>query len=122
MRPVHPDMRGVVQVDPKPAVDPPPVVSGLRVPARARTRLTVRFTLSEPAVVLLEIDRISPERSVLSRSREMAAGPGSLPVSLRGLRPGRYRVQLVPVDAGQNAGAPVRAVVRVVAPAKRRSR
>lgn len=111
---VHDQMRGVVVVDPKPAVDPAPVVSDLRVPARARRRVTVRFTLSESAVVLLEIDRVKPERQEMSRARQMPAGPGSIVVSLRSLRPSRYRVQLVPVDDAQNAGAPVRAPLRVV--------
>ena len=111
---VHEQMQGVVVVDPKPVADPAPVMSELRVPSRARRPMTLRFTLSEPAVVLLEVDRVRPEKLVVSRSRQMAAGPGSLVVSTRSLKPGRYRVQLVPVDGAQNAGAPVRGRVRVV--------
>jgi plastocyanin len=111
---VHEQMQGVVVVDPKPAADPAPVVSNLRAPARARKRMTLRFTLSEPAVVLLEVDRLKPEKLVLSRSRQLPAGPSSIVVRTRSFRPGRYRVQLVPVDGAQNAGAPVRATVRVV--------
>jgi plastocyanin len=111
---VHPGMRGVVVVEPRPPADPAPVVSDLRAPVRVRTRLTLRFTLSEPAVLLLEVDRLRPERLVLSRARRFEAGPGRLDVAVGRLRPGRYRVQLVPVDDARNAGEPARATVRVV--------
>ena len=119
---VHPDMRGVVVVEPKPPPDPPPVASALRVPARVGTRMTVRFSLSEAAVVLLEIERLKPEKLVLSRSRRMGPGDGSIALSARSLRPGRYRVQLVPVDDGSNAGQAVSATFRVVARARARRR
>ena len=86
---VHPDMRGVVVVDAKPPPDPAPVLSGLRAPQRARTSATLRFALSEPSIVLVEVERLPAETLVLSRPRRMAPGPGSLAPSTRRRRRGR---------------------------------
>jgi plastocyanin len=114
---VHDAMRGEVVVLPAPPPDPAPVVSSLRAPSRASKRVTLRFSLSEPAVVLLEVDRVRRGRAgrlVLSRSRSFGAGPGRLVVNARSLRAGAYRFQLVAVDPGGNAGQPARAAVRIV--------
>jgi plastocyanin len=114
---VHEGMRGTIVVKPPPTPDPAPRLDALRAPGRARTRVTLRFTLSEPAVVLVEVDSLRrgrPEHLVLSRSRSMAAGPGRLPLNLRRLKRGAYRIQLVPVDSASNAGAAASVRVRVV--------
>jgi plastocyanin len=114
---VHDQMRATVVVEPPPPPDAAPRVLALRAPKRARTRATLRFELSEAAVVLLEVDRLRrgrPQQLVLSRSRSMPAGANVLAVNLRALRRGAYRVQLVAVDTGGNAGPPARATVRLV--------
>jgi plastocyanin len=111
---VHPSMRGSVLVKETPPPSSLPRVDGLRAAARARTRVTLRFSLSEPAVVLVEVERLPAGRLVLSRSRSMPAGPGALPINLRSLKRGSYRVQVVPVDAESNAGQPAAVRVKIV--------
>jgi plastocyanin len=114
---VHDQMHGKIVVDPPPPPDPAPQLVGLRAPSRARARVTLRFALSEPSVVLLEVDALKggrPAKLVLSRSTSLPAGQAVLPVSVRRLRRGTYRFRLVPVDVAQNAGAPADARVKLV--------
>lgn len=119
---VHDSMRGSVVVDPAPPPDEAPRVEALRAPARARARVTVRFALTEDAVVLAEVDRLRDDRLVLSRSVSLLAGSRSITLPLARLRPGSYRVRLVGVDAAGQAGPAAQALVRVVRPARAKKR
>ncbi|MEA2444057.1 MAG: hypothetical protein QOJ12_1349, partial [Thermoleophilales bacterium] len=109
-----------------------PVLSGTgltprRFPAGARN-VRLRFTLSEPASVAVQIGRELPGRRsgrrclapsqrraraprctrlVTQRSLTLAGANGSNSVRFdaRGLKPGSYRATLVPTDAAGNRGA-----------------
>jgi hypothetical protein len=92
------------------------------VPARTR----VRYWLSEPSIARFALDRAVGTRARSSKyvrtrlgfSRRALAGLNSFRLSgrLRGrrLRPGRYRLVLVAVDAAGNASSPARARFSVV--------
>jgi plastocyanin len=76
---------------------------------RVRKGARVRFRLSEAAKVTVKLTR---GKSVKTRTVEVRKGTSSMTVN--GLRAGAYRVQVSAKDlAGNTAGAPVRARVRV---------
>jgi hypothetical protein len=89
-----------------------PLVSGFR--ARTVRRATrFRFTLNEPARVVLRIRRALLGRyhlvATLTRSGKIGANSGR-----RALRPGRYRATIVATDAAGNRSAPKVVRFRVV--------
>lgn len=109
---VHPSMRGTVVVTGEPVPDDftAPLITALRVGPRtacaSRTRrcrvtaVRVAFRLSEPASVLIDLER--GEDLVRTIRRGGRGGANSVRISTRGLRPGRYRVTLVATDSQGN--------------------
>ena len=67
----------------------------------------VRFTLSEPASIVLLVRGEEKLRSALKPRRGKVEWYG------RGLRPGAYPLEIVAVDRGGNPSRPVRATVRL---------
>jgi plastocyanin len=136
---IHPNMTGTVRVgtgtppgggggggQTVPGADTAaPRFSGVRViPARAcamrsrtcaRPGARVRFRLDERARVTGALDRRGPGGSRVVRrfSFSARAGPNSVRLPLRRLRPGHYRLALRAVDAAGNRSAVARASFRL---------
>jgi plastocyanin len=133
---IHPNMTGTVRVgtgsppsgggQTVPGADTAaPRFSGVRViPARACARRSrtcarpgarVRFRLDERARVTGALDRRGPGGSRVVRrfSFSARAGPNSVRLPLRRLRPGRYRLALRAVDAAGNRSAVARVSFRL---------
>jgi hypothetical protein len=100
--------------------DPPTLaqvaLSRKRVHAGGRGRERVRFRLSEPAIVTVQVERRVGRRwrSVKSFTRRRNAGSGSAAFRIRRLRTGRHRVVLRAEDRARNRSPRVRRGFRVV--------
>ena len=113
-----------------------------RFPAGSRTA-RLQFTLSERATLAVAIVREHPGRRsgrrCLKPSRKLrkarrctrlqpsgslefkgVAGANSVPFTARGLKPGSYRLTLVPTDAAGNRGNPATARFQIVARPRKR--
>ena len=101
---VHPEtMQGVVEV-----VAPPPGDVTRPVLSRVRASSTtgrLRFTVSEPATVLVRVERRRKSRWRARRDFDVAAkrGQNRARMPLRGLGAGAYRARLVAYDDADNA-------------------
>lgn len=116
---VHAGMRGTVVVTPRatPADATAPVLSGLRVPRRARDAVDVRFRLDEAADVEVVLERLRPGRAprrVRTRTARRDAGAHRLRLPARTLPRGAYRVSAFAVDLAGNGGRTARRPVRLV--------
>ena len=127
---VHSSMQGTVVVGSAPGDSPPagdadaPLVRSVRVRPGAvcgrrtrscsRTRALVHFRLSEQATVRGRILRRT--LAVRSFTGGRPAGAASLRLPTGRLAPGRYRVELVAIDAAGNASAPASARLRIRRP------
>jgi plastocyanin len=107
---VHPGERGtiVVRTAPPPPEFPPPSLSDVSVRPKAAcarrrggcsTRVVVRFTVATDALVKVRLVRGT--RTARRRELTVAEGAHRVTLSVRGLRPARYRVDL---DASSNWG------------------
>jgi plastocyanin len=117
---VHSSMHGRVVVNatgggggpqPPPAADTtPPALSEVSARAVRRPKpIAVRFELSEDATVRVAV-KGRPKAGV---ERAARAGAGSVKLSTRKLKPGRYRLTVTATDAAGNVSAPVKRTVRV---------
>lgn len=99
---VHSFMHGKIVVQPStrpPAsANPAPRIAGLRAVVAVHRKLRVSFRLSERAGTTVRIRRGGAKRSARSAFRFMRSGRGSMKLSLRGLRPGRYAVTARAMD------------------------
>jgi plastocyanin len=80
-------------------------------PAKGGVR--VRFRLSEPAKVSIELVRKGTKRSSVSKVVQSPAGTRAFVLRTRALKRGRYTVKLTAVDAMGNKGVTVNATLRV---------
>jgi plastocyanin len=85
-------------------------------PARVRPRATarVRLIVGEAARLELTLRRVGQRRPVRTLHRRVRAGSVTLAVSTRGLRPGRYTLAVVAVDAAGNRSLTLRPGFRVL--------
>jgi sugar lactone lactonase YvrE len=82
-------------------------LSRKRVPAGSRGRIRVRFNLSEPASVRVEVQRRGARRwhSMKTFTRRRKSGSGAAAFRVRRLRPGRHRVIVRAQDGAHNRSA-----------------
>ena len=95
---IHPSMRGAIEVGPPPFPDTTIPSFGRALVTGFRGRAHFAFRLSEAATVVISVR--GPSRG---RYRGRLAG-GRRTVTLRGLRPGRYRATLTATDRARNKG------------------
>jgi plastocyanin len=109
---VHPSMRGqvVVGAPAAAAVAPAPSTLAPRLASVRVSRLAVvRLTSSAPATLLVRIARGA--RTVRRTSVRVAAGASRIPLAVRSVPLGRYRIELTALDA---AGRPVAKAIRAL--------
>src|SRR6185503_13670700 len=114
----HPDMQASVTVGaaaagtPAPAAAPGPDLAPPRLRSVSVSRLAVvRATVSQPGT--LSIRLLRGGRTLRRATAPLAAGVNRIPLAVRGLRRGSYRVRLEARDAHGRRSAPVERTVLV---------
>ncbi len=116
---VHPSMRGTVVVTPStvqpPAPNAAPRIAGLRAVVGAKRKLRVTFRLSEGAGVRVLVRRAGTKRVTRSAFARERRGRGSMTLSLKGLRAGRYLLSARAADDSGKKSKTARVAFRLKA-------
>jgi plastocyanin len=114
---VHPSMRGTIVVTPStpPSPDAAPRIAGLRAVVGAKRRLRVTFRLSKRAGVTVRVRRAGAKNAVRRAFAFKRRGRGTMVLSLRGLKPGRYALTARAADDADKKSKIARAEFRLKA-------